>query len=549
MEKIYYPTATQIPMHPKIHTSLLTWLDGILRRLMDIIVSMLALLGLSPFFLIIAMAIRRDSPGPIFYHGRRAGRHGKPFNILKFRTMYERPESYNGAKVTANGDSRITPTGKWLRDTKLNELPQLWNILIGEMSLVGPRPEDLDIAMQWPEDIRIEILSVRPGLTSPASILYRDEETLLQTSNVIEDYLARILPTKLRLDMLYVRNRTILTDLDVIFWTAIVLVPAARKISIPQNMLYWGPLSLFTSRYLAWFLIDLVIALLSITISGVIWRTAGPLDLGFEIAFGLGMIIAIVLSVFNFLLGLKRIEWSHARQEEGLLLILSTSITTTLLVTANNLLLPKPLIPNGMLIVTGILAFIGFAAARFRSRIITGAATSWIRLRGGVKTVGERVLIVGAGENGILCSLLFSRRDLSSTFLNVVGFVDDSPRKQGMIYNGIRILGATQDIPALVKKHDIGLIVYSIENISTAEQNRILNICGAVPVRLIMLPDTLEMLRKQIGRAVSTSPSNPQDTPQKTISWNDQLDAWMDLADHQDWERLKQEIQQRRQQL
>ena len=110
---------------------------------------MLLLLGLfllSPFFGIIAWAIKRDSPGPIFYRGRRVGRGGKEFTILKFRTMYECPESYAGPCITAKDDERIMPLGRWLRDTKINELPQLWNVLRGEMSLVGPRPEDPEIA-------------------------------------------------------------------------------------------------------------------------------------------------------------------------------------------------------------------------------------------------------------------------------------------------------------------------------------------------------------------------------------------------------------------
>ncbi len=96
---------------------------------------------------------------------------GKGFGILKFRTMYERAESYAGPRVTGKQDRRITPLGQWLRNTKLNELPQLWNVLIGEMSLVGPRPEDPEIVKTWPADARKEILSVRPGITSPASIL------------------------------------------------------------------------------------------------------------------------------------------------------------------------------------------------------------------------------------------------------------------------------------------------------------------------------------------------------------------------------------------
>ena len=122
------------------------------------------------------------------------GRGGRTFRILKFRTMYETPVSYSGPKVTAHDDPRVTPLGRWLRDTKLNELPQFWNVLKGDMSLVGPRPEDPDIAQSWPAAVRDEILSVRPGITSPASVLYRNEEALLCAEDVFRQYVARAEP-------------------------------------------------------------------------------------------------------------------------------------------------------------------------------------------------------------------------------------------------------------------------------------------------------------------------------------------------------------------
>ena len=116
------------------------WFSDLAKRLMDVVVSLLALILLSPIFLWIALRIKRDSPGPVFYRGPRLGKDGREFYILKFRTMHENPESYQGPRVTAQDDPRITRFGAWLRDTKLNEFPQFWNVLIGEMSLVGPRP-------------------------------------------------------------------------------------------------------------------------------------------------------------------------------------------------------------------------------------------------------------------------------------------------------------------------------------------------------------------------------------------------------------------------
>ena len=139
-------------LNSNIFSIKLPWLRSFIKRLFDIVVSVIFLLFLGPVFTLIAIAIKRDSPGPVFYHGRRMGRWGKPFLILKFRTMYEDPKSYRGPKVTGHNDTRITPLGKWLRNTKINEMPQFWNVLKGEMSLVGPRPERPHFVEQFKEN-------------------------------------------------------------------------------------------------------------------------------------------------------------------------------------------------------------------------------------------------------------------------------------------------------------------------------------------------------------------------------------------------------------
>jgi len=198
------------------------------KRLCDIAVSAIGLIILSPVFAIIAFYIKRICTDSVFYRGPRVGLHGKNFKILKFTTMIDCPDSEDGPRITAINDPRITPVGRWLRDTKLNEVPQLWNVLKGEMSLVGPRPEDPEIVATWSENERQTILSIRPGITSPASIFFRDEEKLLETESVMEKYLNSIVPSKLRLDQIYARDHTFLGDLDIIFLTAIALLPVSH---------------------------------------------------------------------------------------------------------------------------------------------------------------------------------------------------------------------------------------------------------------------------------------------------------------------------------
>ncbi|NLA42216.1 MAG: sugar transferase, partial [Smithella sp.] len=218
------------------------------KRTFDLVCSFLGLLFLSPVFLVIAMAIKRETAGKVFYKGVRMGRHEKPFNIIKFTTM--RPESTdsNGSPITYSNDERITKVGSYLRNTKLNELPQLWNVLVGDMSLVGPRPEDYDLAMKWSPEIRKEIMSVRPGITSPASIVYRDEEHMLKGNNFMDDYLSKILPEKMRLDQLYVRNCNMFTDIDILAATVIVLLPQIRQKAIDERLFFGGPMLMLIRR-------------------------------------------------------------------------------------------------------------------------------------------------------------------------------------------------------------------------------------------------------------------------------------------------------------
>ena len=478
-------------------TGLVKLVDALLRRLIDIGAAALGLIVLAPSFAFIAILIKRDSEGPIFYRGWRIGKGGEPFKILKFRTMYERPESYLGPKITGDADPRITPIGQWLRDTKINELPQLWNVLKGEMSLVGPRPEDPDFVEEWPEATRQELLAVRPGITSPASVLYSDEESLLTSGDVVDDYLRDILPGKLRLDSIYVRHRTVLSDLDVLFLTAVTLLPLLRRKPIREHMLFWGPLARFVSRHFSWFVVDFAVALLSVTTAGIVWRSSAPLHLGLAPAIGSALLIAVVFSAVNALLGLHRIFWSKAPASATLALAFSTGLATLVVLAINLRWRPEPLFPPGMLVVAGILAYGDFVLVRYRERLFTGIATKWLKLRGRAHATGERVLIVGAGDVGTFAAWLLRRGDLAQAF-SIVGMVDDAPHKQGLEMDGVRVLDHTDQIPLLVQENDIGLVLFAIEDIDREDRQHIIDLCRQTAARVVLMPDILRTLRERL---------------------------------------------------
>ncbi len=193
------------------------------KRLFDLFCSALALVLLSPLMLAIALLIKREDGGPVFYRGLRVGRWGKPFRVYKFRTMVVNAERVGGPS-TAERDPRITRLGKALRKYKLDELPELINVLVGEMSIVGPRPEVPQyIAMLSEEES--EILDLRPGITDWATLWNSDEGAVLaESADPDRAYLEKIRPTKLRLQLEYARKHTLLVDLSIVARTLVAIV-------------------------------------------------------------------------------------------------------------------------------------------------------------------------------------------------------------------------------------------------------------------------------------------------------------------------------------
>jgi len=194
-----------------------------IKRLFDFLVSLSGLIIFSPLFLIIAILIKLDSAGPVFYRGERIGKDGRPFRIFKFRTMVKDAEKLGGPSTSAD-DPRLTKIGTFLRKYKLDELPQLINVLRGEMSLVGPRPEvKMYVEMLKPEE-RKKILSVRPGITDLASLWnFHEEEVLKGSKDPEKTYFEKIRPKKVQLQLEYVQNSSFLLDLKIILRTILRL--------------------------------------------------------------------------------------------------------------------------------------------------------------------------------------------------------------------------------------------------------------------------------------------------------------------------------------
>jgi diguanylate cyclase (GGDEF)-like protein len=477
------------------------------KRAFDLVMAAIGLIILSPIFALIAIMIKRDTPGPVFYRGPRMGRNGRVFQMLKFRTMYERPQSYAGPRLTSKGDPRITPLGSWLRDTKINELPQLWNVLIGEMSWVGPRPEDPEIAKNWPAEMRAKIFSVRPGITSPASILYHDEEKLLSQKDAMSEYFKSILPDKLRLDLLYVHHNSFFSDLDTIFWTMAILLPRWAKTKIPEGYIFAGPFSRLVHRYVNWFVIDLVETLGIVGIVALTWRSQAPLNWGIEHVVFLAFSLAFLFSSFNSILGINRTAWSQATAGDIFGLIVSGWSVIFFVLGANYLesryhWLQLPPLPTIMIISIGLLLQVVFIATRYRLRLLMLLASRWLTLRQNDLAMGDRVLIVGDGEGSQIAQWLLGRQMFRTAF-SIIGMAnDDDPQKYGMRVNGCWMLGSIKDIPQLIKKHDIGVILSTVPATAREVNGYIFNLCQNNNIRLVFLNDLLRMVERQVTQPI-----------------------------------------------
>ena len=209
-----------------------------MKRFLDIILSFFALVALAPFLLPVIIILRLTGEGEVFYIQERSGREGNSFGLYKFASMLKNSPNIGAGEITVRGDPRVLPIGKFLRKTKLNELPQLWNIFIGDMSVVGPRPMVLNTYIHYPEAARQKLNTVRPGLTGIGSIVFRDEERfLLNRDEPMEFYREHIIPYKSDLELWFIQHNTLWLYIKIIFVTAYVVVFPSSNI---VNKLFYG---------------------------------------------------------------------------------------------------------------------------------------------------------------------------------------------------------------------------------------------------------------------------------------------------------------------
>ncbi len=200
------------------------------KRGIDVVFASLLLLAVSPIFAVLAIAIKLESPGPVFYRAPRVGYRGRALEMLKFRKM---SKDATGLALTAHADVRFTRIGAFLARTKLDELPQLWNVLRGDMSVIGPRPEDPGFVIMHADEYA-DILQIRPGMTGLSQIAFAEESRILDEDDPVGHYVGRILPQKMTLDRMYARHYHLRIDLSILVWTSIAVL-ARRPIAVNRS--------------------------------------------------------------------------------------------------------------------------------------------------------------------------------------------------------------------------------------------------------------------------------------------------------------------------
>jgi lipopolysaccharide/colanic/teichoic acid biosynthesis glycosyltransferase len=465
-----------------------------MKRLFDLVAAALGLLLLAPLFLVLALLIKLDSPGPVFFRQVRVGRHGQHFRIFKFRTMSV-VQAEGAPALTVAGDARITRIGTGLRRYKLDELPQLIDVLRGTMSLVGPRPEVPRYVERYPADWRARVLSVRPGITDLASVHYRDENDLLAAAdNPEREYLDVIMPSKLRYALHYVDNLTMADDLKVLGLTLrAVFVPGAslRRSSVVSDSKLWAWVDQRMSgvsphRRFVSLGTDGAIVLLC-------WHLTYLFRLGFEryqpgrawyddyVSFG---VVAVYL-VCSLAMGVPRAIWRYVGFDDLKRVTLACLVAG--LISAFAVLMAQlSAVARAVLVLHPLFCIAAMSMVRMAYR------TAWehARARANGQTDEPRhAIVLGAGDA--------ARRLIAGIHLRdgwvVMALLDDDPVKRGMRIGGIPVLGPLADLTLPHILDAATHVIVAMPGASVSQRSAAIALARQTGLPVLSVPSQIEL--------------------------------------------------------
>ena len=429
------------------------------KRAFDICFSVLGLVAFAPFTLLVALAIKLTSPGPVFYRQVRVGRNGCPFSILKFRTMIPGADR-QGPSVTKDRDPRITRIGRLLRRTKLDEFPQLWNVLIGDMSFVGPRPEVPRYVERYTPEQR-QLLHFRPGVTDLATLVFRDEEVLLRNATDVEEfYVQHCIPRKFQLNMDYARRATLFEDMMIILET---LCPYWIGVACGYAII------LTISLWLAYLLrFDFAVPAQELVQMKRLGLFIVPLQLLFLVR---GRQISGLLSYFD-VTEMKLLASGLA--QAALVQMLIWYVTE------------GDYMPGrSVIVVDAAVGFLLLVAVRTGMRNLRRARQS--KIKSAANECGViRVGVVGAGELGAWLARQFNTSAKRGRIVSV--FFDDDPDKWNLQLCDVPVAGMPELLLNGFWKGKLDEVIVAIPSAKPERQQQILSILGAAGIRARTLP-------------------------------------------------------------
>lgn len=512
-----------------------------LKRIFDIIASAAGLLLTSPLLVpLLVLVWLQDYHSP-FYVAFRIGRDGRVFKMVKLRSMVVGADR-TGVDSTSGNDPRITRLGRFIRAYKLDELPQLWNVLKGDMSIVGPRPNvqrETDLYTQ----VERELLNVRPGITDIASIVFSDESEILQDSPDPDlAYNQLIRPWKSRLGLLYVRNSSLWLDLKLIFLTTIAIFSRKKALNGVQKLLdslnadetlkrvaqrtaplepfpppgvnevvtrrdhsfLRQPVRPFRNRY--FLLADLLLLPLSVVISFYLRYLEPEWAQHYQLVVIYAVAALLIKPVIFYLFGLYRRHWRYASANDlfNITFVMFIAAAVVMVVVTSLVTLFIPLsrsIPRSIPFLDWLLSTAFIGGVRFASRLTwERPLTDLVYQTLGAKRPQphqKRVLIAGAGDAGALVAR--EMRSNPAYGLEPVGFVDDNPAKIGILMRDLPVLGASIDIPRLVRSREIDTVLIAMPTAPGKAIRRIVGLCQEAGVEYQTVPGIYELISGQVS--------------------------------------------------
>lgn len=455
------------------------------KRAFDLTAASVGLILLIPVMLAVALLVRLTSRGPVFFRQVRPGLGGRPFRLFKFRTMLTGADKL-GAAVVVEKDARLTRVGGLLRRSKLDEIPQLINIVLGDMSLVGPRPRPFEnVHLEDPE--QRALLRLRPGITSYATVYHHSEELYCRQQQDPDLAYSELQIQKSHLDAQYLTNVSFTTDLKLILLTLLLILPGKAK---PK-------LSHFRRKGINPYGRKIQMLLDGIVFAGAIWlaywlRYDGQIPETRQIQRDVLTIILPLARLATLRMsGIYDMIWRYANRVDAVMLaVCSTCVSGVLLLFR---LLGGPTrfhwvsVPLGVIVLEYLMVVCGVIGLRALRRTLYELNH---RYQPYSSEKRRRIIIVGAGLSGVETSQAIAR----SPHLELVGFVDDDPLKQGRSIAGRRVLGRSGDLVSLIRKHTASDVILCTRSMPQASLQRIRLCCGPLGVRTHVIPSVSQIL-------------------------------------------------------